>query len=114
MPGRMAPDIALTDVADASRRVSLSDPAFYFLATVAAVQGGHVFEHIVQVLQVFVFGVREDEALGLLGYVLQFNGTEEWLHLGYNTLYLLALYALILPLIGIAGRPAPMGLAVPR
>jgi hypothetical protein len=30
--------------------------------------------------------------------VLQFNGTEEWLHLGYNTLYPLALYALIIPL----------------
>jgi hypothetical protein len=30
--------------------------------------------------------------------VLQFNGTEEWLHLGYNTFDLLALYALIVPL----------------
>ena len=40
----------------------------------------------------------EQDALGLLGYVLQFNGTEEWLHLGYNTFYLLALYALIVPL----------------
>ena len=98
MHGRMAPAMAPTDVADASRRVALSDPAFYFLATVAAVQGGHVFEHIVQVLQVFVFGVPEDQALGLLGYVLQFNGTEEWLHLAFNGVYLASLYALIVPL----------------
>jgi hypothetical protein len=98
MPGRTAPPMALPDVAAASRRDSLADPAFYFLATVAAVQGGHVFEHIVQVLQVFVFGVPEDEALGLLGYVLQFNGTEEWLHLVFNGVYLASLYALIVPL----------------
>jgi hypothetical protein len=86
------------------------------MTAVVLIQGGHVIDHIVQLAQVFVFGVPEEDALGLLGYVLQFNGTEEWLHLhlGYNTLYLLALYALILPLIGIAGRPAPRGLAVPR
>jgi hypothetical protein len=94
--------------------VSLSPRAFWFMTAVVAIQGGHVVEHVVQLLQVFAFGVPEQDALGLLGYILQFNGTEEWLHLGYNTLYLLALYALILPLIGIAGRPAPMGLAVPR
>lgn len=90
--------MALPDVGAASRRVSLSDPAFYFLATVAAVQGGHVFEHIVQMLQVFAFGVPDDDALGLLGYVLQFNGTEEWLHLVFNGVYLMSLYALIVPL----------------
>ena len=39
-----------------------------------------------------------EDALGLLGYVLQFNGTEEWLHLGYNATFALGLYALILPL----------------
>jgi hypothetical protein len=76
----------------------LSAPVFYFMTAVVAIQGGHVVEHIVQLVQVFVLGVPEEDALGLLGYVLQFNGTEEWLHLGYNTLYLLALYALILPL----------------
>jgi len=65
---------------------------------VVVIQGGHVIEHIVQTLQVFVFGVPEDDALGLLGYVLQFNGTEEWLHLVFNSVYLLSLYALILPL----------------
>ena len=77
---------------------SLSPPAFWFMTAVVAIQGGHVVEHVVQVLQVFAFGVPEPDALGLLGYVLQFNGTEEWLHLGYNTFYLVALYALILPL----------------
>ena len=50
----------------------------------------------------------EDDALGLLGYVLQFNGTEEWLHLGYNTIYLLALYALILPLWRITPAVIPL------
>jgi hypothetical protein len=79
-------------------RASRGNGAFYFMTAVVAIQGGHVVEHIIQVVQVFVLGVAEDDALGLLGYVLQFNGTEEWLHLGYNTLYLIALYALILPL----------------
>ena len=77
---------------------SLSKRTFYFMTAVVAVQGGHVVEHIVQLVQVTLLGVPEQNALGLLGYVLQFNGTEEWLHLGYNTLYLLALYALIIPL----------------
>jgi hypothetical protein len=78
--------------------ISLSAPVFYFMSAVVAIQGGHVVEHIVQIVQVFALGVAEEHALGLLGYVLQFNGTEEWLHLGFNTLYLLSLYALILPL----------------
>ena len=85
-------------VAVARVRESLSPRAFWFMTAVVAIQGGHVVEHVIQVFQVFVFGVPEEDALGLLGYVLQFNGTEEWLHLGYNTFYLLALYALILPL----------------
>jgi hypothetical protein len=76
----------------------LREPVFYFMTAVVIIQGGHLVEHFVQAVQVFVLGVPEDDALGLLGYVLQFNGTEEWLHLGYNTLYLLSLYALIVPL----------------
>ena len=68
------------------------------MSAVVAIQGGHVVEHVIQLFQVFAFGVREEDALGLLGYVLQFNRTEEWLHLGYNTFYLIALYALIVPL----------------
>jgi hypothetical protein len=98
MPGSIAhrPPVG---VAPATRATGvLSDGVFYFMTAVVLIQGGHVIEHIIQLAQVFVFGVPEAEALGLLGYVLQFNGTEEWLHLGYNTFYLLALYALILPL----------------
>src|SRR3954454_6464651 len=78
--------------------VALSDRVFLFMTAVVVIQGGHVVEHVVQVLQVFVFGVADDDALGLLGYVLQFNGTEEWLHFGYNALYLASLYLLIVPL----------------
>ena len=71
---------------------------FWFMTAVVAIQGGHVVEHVIQLVQVFALGVPEQDALGLLGYVLQFNGTEEWLHLGYNLFYVLALYALIVPL----------------
>ena len=77
---------------------SLGERTFYFMSAVVVIQGGHVVEHIVQLVQVSMLGVPEQDALGLLGYVLQFHGTEEWLHLGYNTFYLLALYALIVPL----------------
>jgi hypothetical protein len=88
-----------TAVAHPARSTSaLREPVFYFMTAVVVIQGGHLVEHFVQAVQVFVLGVPEDDALGLLGYVLQFNGTEEWLHLGYNALYLLSLYALIVPL----------------
>jgi hypothetical protein len=65
---------------------------------VVVVQGIHVFEHVVQLAQVYLFGVADDDALGFLGYLIQFNDTEEWLHLVFNATYLLALYALILPM----------------
>ena len=93
---------------------SLSESVFWFLAAVVAVQGGHVVEHVIQLVQVFVLGVPDEDALGLLGYVLQFNGTEEWLHLGFNALYLACLYALIIPLWRItpAGLPRPRFLAM--
>ena len=87
-------------------RASLGNGAFCFMTAVVAIQGGHVVEHIIQVVQVFVLGVAEDDALGLLGYLVQFNGTEEWLHLGYNTFYLVSLYALILPLHRVLPRRA--------
>jgi hypothetical protein len=66
--------------------------------SVVIVQGVHLFEHVVQLLQVFALGIPEDQALGLLGYVLQFQGTEEWLHLGFNMTYALTLYVLLFPL----------------
>jgi hypothetical protein len=76
-------------------------------AAVVIVQGVHVFEHIVQLIQVFGLGVPEDEALGLLGYVFQFQRTEEWLHLVFNVTYLLALCTLVLPLRSLTPRPVP-------
>ena len=82
---------------------------FVFMTVVVVVQGGHVIEHIAQLLQVTVFGVPDDNALGLLGYLIQFNGTEEWLHLGYNVLYLIALYVLIIPLWRITPAVLPVG-----
>jgi hypothetical protein len=58
---------------------------------VVVVQGIHVVEHIIQLFQVYVFNVPEDDALGLLGYVYQFQGTEEWLHLVFNSVFLASL-----------------------
>jgi hypothetical protein len=66
--------------------------------TVVVVQGVHVVEHIIQLFQVYVFGVPDARALGVLGYFIQFNGTEEWLHLGFNFLYLTSLYVLVIGL----------------
>ena len=91
----------------AGRGAALSEPWFWFMTAVVVIQGGHVVEHVIQLVQVFALGVAEQDALGLLGYLVQFNGTEEWLHLGYNTFYLLALYALIVPLWRIKGTVLP-------
>jgi hypothetical protein len=67
---------------------------FAFYAAVVVVQGGHVVEHIIQLVQVFVLGIPDDEALGLLGYVFAFQGTEEWLHIVFNVTYLVCLVAI--------------------
>jgi hypothetical protein len=61
---------------------------------VVVVQGIHVIEHIIQLVQVYKLGIPEDMALGLLGYVFTFQGTEEWLHLAFNTSYFLPLVVL--------------------
>ncbi len=71
---------------------------FPLFAAVVAIQGVHVIEHVIQLFQVYVFGVADEDALGLLGWFFHPNGTEEWLHLGFNSLYLLALIALVSPL----------------
>ena len=81
---------------------------FPFLITIVVIQGVHVFEHIIQLAQVYVFDVPDDEALGFLGYLIQFNDTEEWLHLGFNSTYLLALYILVLPLQRLAPQTMPL------
>jgi hypothetical protein len=62
-----------------------------FYALVVVVQSVHVVEHIIQLVQVYVFGVPDDDALGLLGYIYQFQGTEEWLHLVFNLVFLTSL-----------------------
>jgi hypothetical protein len=68
---------------------------FRFFATVVVIQGIHVVEHIVQLLQVTVFDVPSENAFGLLGYVIRFNGTAEWMHFVFNLLYLLSLYVVV-------------------
>jgi hypothetical protein len=78
-----------------------------FIAVVV-VQGIHVIEHVIQLAQVYLFGVADDDALGLLGYVFEFQGTEEWLHLVFNSTYLLALYALLIPLRRLAPQTVPL------
>jgi hypothetical protein len=79
-------------------RLKQAGPFMVFFAALVVIQGVHMFEHVVQLLQVTVFDVAEDDALGLLGYVLAIQGTEEWLHLGFNGTYLLGLLALVVPL----------------
>ena len=69
-----------------------------FYTAVVAVQGVHVVEHVIQLVQVYLLGVPDDDAFGLLGYVLRLQDTEEWLHLGFNLAYVVALYVLVFPL----------------
>ncbi|MEO8694627.1 MAG: hypothetical protein ABI658_13975 [Acidimicrobiales bacterium] len=84
--------------ARAPKSLAASSRFFPFFATVVIVQGVHVIEHIIQLFQVYVFDVPDEDALGLLGYIIQFNGTEEWLHLGFNFTYLICLYVLVVAL----------------
>ena len=76
---------------------------FHFYAAVVLIQGIHVVEHIIQLAQVTLFGVPDDDALGLLGYVFQFNGTEEWLHLVFNAAYVASLFVIVLTFHRMAG-----------
>lgn len=80
---------------------------FPFFVAVVAIQSVHMFEHVVQVAQVYLLGVPDNNALGLLGYVIQFNDTEEWLHLAFNGAFLLSLYALALPMRGLVPGVLP-------
>jgi hypothetical protein len=82
MPGLISHRAAMPQRAAKQSAASFSRPSCWFITAVVAIHGGHVVEHIVQLLQVTVFGVSDAKALGLLGYLLQFNGTEEWLHPG--------------------------------
>ena len=83
----------------AARTSRILEPVtFWFFVVVVVVQGVHMFEHVVQLLQVTVWNVPDDEALGLLGYVLQLQGTEEWLHLVFNLALLTSLWILLGPI----------------
>jgi hypothetical protein len=72
-----------------------------FYLVVVVVQGVHVVEHIIQLAQVHIFSVADDDALGLLGYVFEFNGTEEWLHLVFNATYVLSLFVIVIGVLGL-------------
>lgn len=74
---------------------------------VIVVQGIHVVEHVIQLIQVFVLGIPDEKALGIVGYIFQFNGTEEWLHLAFNVTYLSALLALLGPVRGLVPYAVP-------
>jgi hypothetical protein len=78
-------------VPSAADRPKLDRRFFAFYAVVVFIQGVHVIEHHIQLVQVYVLGIPDKDALGLLGYVFQFQGTEEWLHLVFNTGYVVAL-----------------------
>jgi len=80
-----------------------------FYAAVVVIQGVHVGEHVIQLVQVFLLGVPEERALGLLGFVFAIQGTEEWLHLAFNSAYL---GGLVLIAIGLLRWPVTR-LAVP-
>lgn len=108
MPRLAAHATAVVTPGAERRADALGERAFLFAAAVVAVQGLHVVEHVIQLAQVNLFGVPDEDALGLLGYVIQFNGTEEWLHLGFNTLYLASLYALVVPFWRLTPRVLPL------
>jgi hypothetical protein len=71
---------------------------FWFFVGVVTVQSVHMFEHVLQLIQVTAWNVPDDEALGLLGYVFQLQGTEEWLHLFFNVALLTSLWILFGPI----------------
>lgn len=70
-----------------------------FYALVVLIQGVHVIEHIIQLVQVYLLGVPDERALGLLGVVFAIQGTEEWLHLVFNSAYLGGLVVIAVGLI---------------
>jgi hypothetical protein len=82
----------------ASRASRILEPRlFWFFVGVVVVQSVHMFEHVLQLIQVTVWNVPDAEALGLLGYIFQLQGTEEWLHLFFNLALLTSLWVLLGP-----------------
>jgi hypothetical protein len=78
------------------RSISRWSRFFPFFVAVVVIQGIHVIEHIIQLLQVTVFDVPGEKAFGLLGYVINFNDTAEYMHFVFNAAYLLSLYVIVL------------------
>jgi hypothetical protein len=83
---------------NASRPADAVRGTMIFFVTIVVIQGIHVIEHILQLVQVYVLGVPDDDAFGLLGYVFAIQGTEEWLHLVFNVWYLASLYIVFIAL----------------
>lgn len=54
-------------------------------------QGGHVLEHLIQMVQIHVLGLPGKQAQGLVGAALNI----EWVHLAWNTWVILAIVALL-------------------
>jgi hypothetical protein len=81
---------------------------FYpFFTGVVIAQGLFAIEHAIRLVQVYSFGMPEDGALGLAGYVAAARGAEEWLGLALNAAILLALGMAVLPLGRLAPRTMP-------
>ena len=64
-----------------------------FTACVLVIQGVHVGEHVIQLFQIHRWHTHN--TMGLLGYVLQLQGTAEWMHLGFNVTYLASLVVIV-------------------
>lgn len=78
------------------------------LAGILGVQTLHFVEHVIQLVQIHALRVPEAQALGALGAVFAFRGTEEWLHLGFNLTLLTALLwfqPAVRAALGTAARP---------
>ncbi len=85
-----------SNVSAAWRGLPSASPRFYpFYAAVVGIQGVHVVEHIIQLIQVYRFGIPSEKAFGLLGYVFNFQDTAEWMHFVFNLSYLITIYLLV-------------------
>jgi hypothetical protein len=90
---------AIRDLSEAVSRQGIGRGLMAFYMGLVAIQAVHVAEHMIQLGQVYGLGLPEDEALGLLGYIFEFQGTEEWLHLGFNSAYLAGLVVVLVGLL---------------
>ncbi len=70
-----------------------------FLGVALIIQGFHALEHVVQTMQIFVFGVPRAQAGGLLGSAIDFP----IVHFTYNFVYFLALVWLVAWAFGLGG-----------